>query len=412
MGLVPDLERALARAGFEYLTPIQAESLPIALQGGDVAGQGRTGSGKTLAFLLAIFQRLLTTERNPRGKPNDPRAIVVAPTRELAVQIHKDAESIVGGQEIKLGLAFGGVDYDKQRRRLADGVDVLIGTPGRIIDYFKQHVFTLKAIDVVVLDEADRMFDLGFIADIRFLLRRMPPPGERLGLLFSATLSLRVAELAFEHMNDPVRIDVDGDEKSAPNIRQKVYFPSNEEKIPLLVYLLREASAFRSMVFVNTKVVARRLEDYLRVNGFSVGALSGDLPQKKRLRLLQRFHDGEVEVLVATDVAARGLHIPDVSHVFNYDLPHDAQDYVHRIGRTGRLDAEGDAISFACENYAMSLPDVEAFTGKALERDNLDLTNLPEIKRPARRPPSENQGRGRGRGNSRGRSRRGGSRRT
>ena len=251
---------------------------------------------------------------------------------------------------------FGGVDYEKQRRTLEEGVDVLIGTPGRIIDYFKQHVFDLRAIQVAVLDEADRMFDLGFIKDIRFILRRLPHPTERLNMMFSATLSYRVLELAYEHMNNPELIRIEPDKMTVDRVRQALYFPSTEEKIPLLMGLLRRIDAHRTMVFVNTRRSAEVLERTLTANGFVAQALSGDVPQTKRLKMMRDFHNGDVAVLIATDVASRGLHIPDVSHVFNFDLPNDAEDYVHRIGRTARAGAEGDAISFGCESTPSRCP--------------------------------------------------------
>ncbi len=224
-------------------------------------------------------------------------------------------------------------------------------------------MFDLRHVQVLVLDEADRMFDLGFIADIRYLLRRLPRPEHRQSMLFSATLSHRVLELAYEHMNNPELVRIEPDKVTIDRIRQVIYFPSMEEKLPLLIGLLRETEAHRTMVFVNTRRTAERLETALRANGFNAQALSGDVPQKKRLQFLRQFHEGELAVLIATDVASRGLHIPDVSHVFNYDLPQDAPDYVHRIGRTARAGAEGDAISFGCEEYAIGLPDIEAFIG-------------------------------------------------
>jgi ATP-dependent RNA helicase RhlB len=264
---------------------------------------------------------------------------------------------------LKNAVVFGGVDYEKQRKTLVDGVDVLIGTPGRLIDYLKQHVFDMRHAQVMVLDEADRMFDLGFIADIRYILRRLPPPTQRLSMLFSATLSHRVLELAYEHMNNPELVRIEPDKMTVDRVRQMMYYPSMEEKVPLLIGLLRASEARRTMVFVNTKRAAERLESVLNANGFHAQALSGDVPQQKRLRFLRDFHNGDLAVLIATDVASRGLHIPDVSHVFNFDLPQDSADYVHRIGRTARAGAEGDAISFACEEYAVSLPEIEDYIG-------------------------------------------------
>jgi ATP-dependent RNA helicase RhlB len=361
LDLVPEVARGIQDAGFVRATPVQASTLPIALTGKDVAGQAQTGTGKTAAFLLALYQRLLTNPPAPGRSASGIRALILAPTRELAVQIFNDAEVLGKHTGLRQAVVFGGVDYEKQRKTLQDGVDILIGTPGRVIDYFKQHVFDMRHAQAVVLDEADRMFDLGFIADIRFILRRLPKPEARQSMLFSATLSHRVLELAYEHMNNPELVRIEPDRVTADRVRQLIYFPAMEEKVPLLIGLLRSFDAHRTMVFVNTKRVAEKLEGYLLANGFKAQALSGDVPQKKRLRFMREFHSGELQVLIATDVASRGLHIPDVSHVFNYDLPQDSADYVHRIGRTARAGSDGDAISFGCEEYAVSLPDIEDY---------------------------------------------------
>jgi ATP-dependent RNA helicase RhlB len=290
----------------------------------------------------------------------------MAPTRELAVQVHSDAVALGKHLPFKLGLAFGGTDYDKQREVLAAGVDVLIGTPGRLIDFYKQRVFGLRGVQVLVLDEADRMFDLGFIKDIRYVLRRLPEHHRRLNMLFSATLSHRVLELAYEHMNDPELVRIEPDKMTVDRVTQSIYFPAMEEKLPLLLTLLRDRDPHRTMIFVNTRREADRLRDALQHNGIKAEALSGDVPQRKRLRMLKDFQAGELAVLIGTDVASRGLHVPGVSHVFNYDLPQDPEDYVHRIGRTARAGATGDAISFGCETYAISLPDIEAFIGRKI----------------------------------------------
>jgi ATP-dependent RNA helicase RhlB len=384
LALHDSVRAGIRDAGFEFCTPIQASSLPIALEPRDVAGQAQTGTGKTAAFLIATFQKLLAQE--PAEEKKQPRAFMLAPTRELAVQIAKDAELLGKHTGFKVGLAFGGTDYEKQRRTLEDGVDILIGTPGRIIDYFKQGVFKLDRVEVAVLDEADRMFDLGFIKDIRYLLRRLPPPDKRLNMLFSATLSHRVMELAYEHMNEPELVRIEPDKVTADRVRQAIFFPSNKEKMPLLVGLIREMGAARIMVFVNMKREAERVEAYLEGNGIHAKAISGDVPQKKRLRMLMQFQSGELPVLIGTDVASRGLHIPDVQYVINYDLPQDAEDYVHRIGRTARAGASGDALSFGCETYAMSLPDIEEYIGHKIPVANYDPDLLPELQKPARKP--------------------------
>ena len=382
--LPESLARGIADAGFERCTPIQAQTLPRALAGFDVAGQAQTGTGKTAAFLVALYSRLLRAEIPASRKVNAPLALIIAPTRELAVQIHHDAEILGQYTGLKLGLAFGGVDYDKQRRELEDGVDILIGTPGRLIDFYKQRVFDLASIQVLVLDEADRMFDLGFIADIRYIMRRLPAPDRRLNLLFSATLAQRVLELAYEHMNDPELVRIEPDKMTVDRVRQVIYFPSMDEKPRLLVGLLRSMDPHRTMIFVNTRRGAEELEGLLRANGFNAEAISGDVPQKKRLRMLRDFHSGELAILIGTDVASRGLHIPDVSHVFNYDMPQDPEDYVHRIGRTARAGAEGDAISLGCEDYVQSLPDIEAYIGRSLPRAALTEDLLADITVPAR----------------------------
>jgi ATP-dependent RNA helicase RhlB len=394
------LQRGIADLGFSQCTPIQSKTLPIALEGQDVAGQAQTGTGKTAAFLLAMFHRL---ENAPRAAIDDgppaPRALILAPTRELAVQVHADATALGKHLSFKLGLAFGGTDYDKQRDQLAAGVDVLIGTPGRIIDFYKQRVFGLRGIQVLILDEADRMFDLGFIKDIRYVLRRLPEHHRRLNMLFSATLSHRVLELAYEHMNDPELVRIEPDKMTVDRVTQSIYFPAMEEKLPLLLTLLRDRDPHRTMIFVNTRREADRLRDALIHNGIKAEALSGDVPQKKRLRMLKDFQAGELAVLIGTDVASRGLHVPGVSHVFNYDLPQDPEDYVHRIGRTARAGATGDAISFGCETYAISLPDIEDFIGRKIPVATFDhnalMTAQPNAPRsPRPRPGGDRQRRG------------------
>lgn len=371
LALAEPLLQGVDAAGFSRCTPIQAQTLPLALEGKDILGQAQTGTGKTAAFLLATLHRLLTQPDDENRQVNQPRALIVAPTRELAVQIHKDALPLAKACDFNIRVVYGGAGYDQQRNDLQEGVDILIGTPGRLIDYFKQHVYNLKAIQAMVLDEADRMFDLGFIKDIRYLLRRMPPPEERLNMLFSATLPLRVTELAYEHMNNAIKVCVESDKVTADKVEEIVYGPANDEKIPLLIGLLNHMDPTRTIVFVNTKRAAETVWSYLEGNGFSAALLSGDVPQNKRLRLLDEFQQGKLAIMVATDVAARGLHIPAVSHVINYDLPQDAEDYVHRIGRTARVGATGDAISFACENYAFSLAEIQAYIGYEIPRGKI-----------------------------------------
>ncbi|TDY03946.1 ATP-dependent RNA helicase RhlB [Thiohalophilus thiocyanatoxydans] len=386
LDLPAPLLQGIEEAGFSYCTPVQAETLPLALAGRDVSGQAQTGTGKTAAFLIALFAHLLRHPADAQRRPNQPRALILAPTRELAVQIHRDAELLNKHLGMRLGLAYGGTGYDSQRQQLETGVDILIGTPGRIIDYFKQKVFDLQAIQVMILDEADRMFDLGFIKDIRFLLRRLPEADRRLNLLFSATLSHRVKELAYEHMNNPEAVEIEPEQITAEQVIESVYYPAKEEKISLLLGILATQHVERAVIFVNTKRAGEKIADYLRGNDQAAALLTGDVPQKQRLRLLRQFSDGELNLLVATDVAARGLHIPAVSHVINFDLPQDAEDYVHRIGRTARAGATGEAISFACDEYVFSLPDIEAYIGHKIPVAPMDPQLLIKPNPPQRDP--------------------------
>ena len=376
------LLRILDEIRFRECTPVQAECLPLILEGHDIARQAQTGTGKTAAFLLSTIHFLITKKT---ANNRNLRAVIIAPTRELAIQIHKDAEILNRYCGLKIGLVYGGVDYEKQQERLMNGVDILIGTPGRLIDYFKHGVFNFKFVEVVVLDEADRMFDLGFISDIRYILRRMPKPEKRLNMLFSATLSYRVMELAYEHMNDPVLVKINPEKITADNVNQTLYHVANNEKIPLLIGLLKCTKTTRTIVFVNTKKVAEKVWSYLEGNEIHAAVLSGDVPQKKRQRLFSEFSTGDLKVLVATDLAARGLHIPDVSHVFNYDLPQNAEDYVHRIGRTARAGASGDAVSFACEDYVYSLMDIESFIGYQIPIAAITEGSLQKILPPIKR---------------------------
>ncbi|ANM78800.1 ATP-dependent RNA helicase RhlB [Serratia marcescens] len=386
--LHPLVLEALEKKGFHNCTPIQALALPLTLSGRDVAGQAQTGTGKTLAFLASTFHYLLTHPAKQDRQTNQPRALIMAPTRELAVQIHSDAEALSQSTGLKLGLAYGGDGYDKQLKVLESGVDILIGTTGRLIDYTKQNYVDLGAMQVVVLDEADRMYDLGFIKDIRWLFRRMPAADQRLNMLFSATLSYRVRELAFEQMNNAEYVEVEPEQKTGHRIKEELFYPSNEEKMRLLQTLIEEEWPDRAIIFANTKHRCEDIWGHLAADGHRVGLLTGDVAQKKRLRILDDFTKGNLDILVATDVAARGLHIPSVTHVFNYDLPDDCEDYVHRIGRTGRAGASGHSISLACEEYALNLPAIETYIDHSIpvSKYNSDalLTDLPAPKRLSR----------------------------
>ncbi|UCD34629.1 MAG: DEAD/DEAH box helicase [Nitrospiraceae bacterium] len=346
-------------AGFIECTPVQALTLPDALRGIDIAAQAQTGTGKTAAFLIAVFSRMCEVPPLTRGP--SPRALIIAPTRELVAQIAAEATLLGKAAGFRIVPVYGGIDYQKQREKIAEGVDVLIGTPGRLIDYLKQRVYSLRKTQFLVIDEADRLFDMGFISDLRFLLRRMSPYNKRQSMLFSATLSHRVLELCYEHMNAPKQFTVTPEKVTVEEIEQELYHVGKSEKLGLLLGILRHDPAGRYLIFCNTKIMVERLEAYLNANGLTTAALTGGLPQHKRMKVLSRFKSGTLPVLIATDVASRGLHIDGVTHVINYDLPQDPEDYVHRIGRTARAGEKGRAISLACEEYVHSLYDIEDY---------------------------------------------------
>jgi ATP-dependent RNA helicase RhlB len=385
LDLPESLLAGISEAGFSSCTPIQEFTLPISLTGKDIAGQAQTGTGKTAAFLITLFTRLLN---NSSASGKHPRALILAPTRELVVQIEQDAQALGRHCGLTIQAIYGGVDYMKQRDALRDGADVIIGTPGRLIDYLKQKVYSLKEIEMLIIDEADRMFDMGFIADLRFILRRLPPFDKRQNLLFSATLNLRVMELAYEFMNSPEKVSVTPEKMTADKIVQVLYHASRKEKFPLLLGLLRRDCMERSMIFINTKREGEYLLDRLNANGFPSKLISGDVEQKKRLRILEDFKEGKLPILIATDVASRGLHIDGVSHVINYDLPQDCEDYVHRIGRTARAGAEGKAISLADEDGALYLEAIEEYIRHKIPtewaEDELFVNDFNRVARPKR----------------------------
>ena len=399
--LPESVRKGIAEAGFTECTPIQALTLPITLAGRDIAGQGQTGTGKTAAFLITLFNRLL---ENATDSPH-PRALILAPTRELVVQIESDARLLGMHCGFSIQAVFGGVDYQKQREGLRQGVDVIIATPGRLIDYLKQKVFSLQAIEMLVIDEADRMFDLGFIADLRYIMRHLPPFEKRQNLMFSATLNARVMELAYEFMQSPEQVVVEGERITADAIEQVLYHVSRREKFPLLLGLLKRDNMQRTIIFANTKREAENLYARLAANDFACRLISGDVAQEKRLRIMRQFKEGSLPILIATDVASRGLHIEGVSHVINYDLPEDREDYVHRIGRTARAGARGKAISFADEVGALNLEDIEEYIGDKIPvqwaEDDLFVTDF--VQPPRSRKPAQGRGRGDGRGKSEGR---------
>lgn len=347
-------------AGFTYCTPIQAQTLPVSLQNRDVAGQAQTGTGKTAAFLVTVFSRLLTARDRKRGLPF---ALIVAPTRELASQIYEEARIIGGHTDIKLLQVVGGIDYQKQAQLLRKGVDVVICTPGRIIDYFKQGIFKTSGIKIVVIDEADRLLDLGFAKDMRYILDKLPSYEKRQSMLFSATLSYRVLELTYEYMNLPEFISVTPEEITVEGTEQVLFHVGKDKKLSLLMGILKREDWIRVLIFVNTKAGVEWLTQKLKGNGWPAEGITGDLQQRKRFQLMAKFKDGRTKILVATDVASRGIHVEDISHVVNYDLPQDAENYIHRIGRTARAGKTGRAVSLACEQYVFHLEAVEDMLG-------------------------------------------------
>ena len=387
--LAPEVRAGIESAGFTHCTPIQEKVLPLTLAGRDVAGQAQTGTGKTAAFLITIFTRLLAHSRP--GRPAAPRALVIAPTRELVVQITADARLLGQAAPFTIHAVYGGIDYRKQRADLQAGVDVLIGTPGRLIDYFKQRVYDLRSVEILVIDEADRMFDMGFIKDLRYLLRQLPPYDRRQSMLFSATLTHAVMELAYVFMNDAVRVSVTPEQVTAEKVEHLVYHVGVHEKMPLLLGVLRREAGARVLVFVNMRRSAERLVRTLEANGFTAAAITGDVDQRRRLKVLTDFKEGRLPILVATDVASRGLHIEGVTHVVNYDLPLDAEDYVHRVGRTARAGASGRAISLACEDYVEGLEPIERYIGFKLpfEMPEDDMLVHPVHHAPRERRPPE-----------------------
>ncbi|HAZ98342.1 MAG TPA: ATP-dependent RNA helicase RhlB [Halomonas sp.] len=355
------LMRAIHAQGFEYCTPIQAEALRHTLLGGDIVGKAQTGTGKTAAFLISVMAYFLE-EPTPDGqKPGSPRALIIAPTRELALQIEKDAKALARFTQLNVASVVGGMDYQKQRESLGKKIDILVATPGRLLDFHQKRDIDLSETEVLVLDEADRMLSMGFIPDVKRIIRYTPKKEERQTFLFSATFTDDILNLASQWTLNPAHVEIEVTVENQADIDQRVYLVSDDDKQRLLVKLLEQESFERVMVFGNRRDLVRKLDDLLKKAGVSAAMLSGDVPQNQRIKTLESFREGEVQVLVATDVAGRGIHIEDVSHVINYTLPEDPEDYVHRIGRTGRAGAKGVSISFVGEEDAFSLPEIERY---------------------------------------------------
>lgn len=353
--------KAVQALKFDQLTPIQAQILPHTLANQDAIGQAQTGTGKTATFLITIIESLLKRpfQADEIRYLGEPRALVLAPTRELAQQILADCRELTRFSQLYNLCITGGADFDKQLEQLHKRpLDILIGTPGRIIDWVNKGELFLDRIEVFVLDEADRMLDMGFIPDIKRIIRHMPSNTERQSLLFSATFNQDVMNLAYRWLHQPAFVEIAPESKTNQAIDQQFYLVTEREKISALKQILADDSVKKTIIFANRKDQVKRLYDYLRRH-YKVTMLSGDVAQQKRERYLQRFKDGEVNVLVATDVAGRGIHVDDVTHVINYTLPDMPDDYVHRIGRTGRAGLSGVSISFVGENDAFNLPALE-----------------------------------------------------
>jgi ATP-dependent RNA helicase RhlB len=355
------LMRAIHAQGFEYCTPIQAEALRHTLLGGDMVGKAQTGTGKTAAFLISVLAYFLE-EPAPDGQKNGaPRALIIAPTRELALQIEKDAKGLARFTKLNVASVVGGMDYQQQREQLDNNVDILVATPGRLLDFQQKGALDLSQTEVLVLDEADRMLSMGFIPDVKRIIRYTPKTEERQTFLFSATFTDDILSLASQWTQTPAHVEIEATFDNQADIDQHVYLVSDADKQRLLVNLLGQDGFERVIVFCNRRDLVRELDSELRKAGISVAMLSGDVPQSERITTLEHFREGGLQVLVATDVAGRGIHIDDVSHVINYTLPEDPEDYVHRIGRTGRAGAKGVSISFAGEEDAFSLPEIERY---------------------------------------------------
>ncbi len=367
LDLPETLMHAIADTGFQYCSPIQARSLPLTLRGHDVVGKAQTGTGKTAAFLIAIIDDLLKNPIEHERFAGEARSLIIAPTRELVMQIAEDARSLSKYSGLDVHTLVGGMDYDKQRRHLHEKhCDILVATPGRLMDFCGSNDVYLDRVEVLVIDEADRMLDMGFIPQVRRIVRQTPRNDHRQTLLFSATFTPEVETLTEQWTQNPIKVEIAPDHVATDSVTQKVFITQTRQKRDLLVNLLRADDVESVIVFANRRDQCRRLQEFLGKAGFSVGLLSGEVAQNKRVRTLDDFKSGKIKVLVATDVAGRGIHIDGISHVVNFTLPEEAEDYVHRIGRTGRAGKTGTSISFACEDDAFLLEPIEALLGDKL----------------------------------------------
>ncbi len=381
LDLPDNVMRAIGEMGFQYCTPIQSKTLLHTLEGKDLTGKAQTGTGKTAAFLISLITDMIDYPLEGRRAKGKPRALIVAPTRELVMQIASDAADLVKYTDLCVLTVVGGMDYEKQRRQLRESVvDLLVATPGRLLDFTRKGDVNLSAVETLVLDEADRMLSMGFIPDVREIIRNTPHKRDRQTLLFSATFSDDILNLSRMWTQDPVMVEIEPEQVTADTVKQQVYLVSEDDKFNLLYNVVRQKHLERVMVFANRRDITRKLTERLKRTGVEAEMLTGEVSQQKRVKTLEAFRNGRIKVLVATDVAGRGIHVDGVSHVINYNLPEDPEDYVHRIGRTGRAGAEGVSYSFACESDSFMLPEIEELIGQRLECIQPD-ENL--LKRPA-----------------------------
>jgi ATP-dependent RNA helicase RhlB len=361
------LLHAISDLGFKYCTPIQAKILPSSLSGKDASGRAQTGTGKTAAFLITVITRMLNNPIQEKRKSGTPRILILAPTRELVLQISEEARHLAKYTDLQTISVFGGMDYEKQRKQLsADPVDIVVATPGRLLDFQRRRDITLKKIEVLIIDEADRMLDMGFIPDVRKIIYSTPRKEKRQTLLFSATLTGEITRLASQWTHNSVTVEIEPEQIAVETVEQVVYIVTTIDKFALLYNIIHRQNLKRALIFCNRRDEVRSLAKMLTRHGINCSTLSGDIPQKKRIRRLEAFKTGNIRILVATDVAGRGIHIEGMDHVINFMLPHDPEDYVHRIGRTGRAGATGTSVSFADEKDAFYIPAIEAFIEQKL----------------------------------------------
>jgi len=362
----PGLMHGIADLNFRYCTPIQQKSLPDVLAGKDIIGKASTGTGKSAVFLIGIFARLLGEQQQKR-RNGTPRALIIAPTRELVIQIAKDARAIAKYLPMRVAEAYGGTDYERQQKNIRDRpVDILVATPGRLLDFSRKRVVQLDQAGIMVIDEADRMLDMGFIPDVRSIIHKIPNKDKRQTMMFSATITEEVARLASQWCVNPISVETEADNMAVETVTQVVYTLTRDEKYLVLYNIINSEDCDRVIIFTNMKRDAKRLHDRLQRDGIRCTLLTGDVPQQKRTARLESFRNGTIKAMVATDVAGRGIHIDDISHVVNFTLPYEPEDYVHRIGRTGRAGADGISISFADEESSFYLMDIEEYIGESL----------------------------------------------